>query len=224
MGRDHDARGKRDSGRDSGGFVALPWAVLDCSAYVGLSHPARALLLELARQFVRDNNGRLLTSRSYLRSRGWKSASIIHRATQELIAAGFIHQTVKGHRPNKASWFALTWRSLDRHSGYDPGASATFERGAYKAADPIAFARREPPKRSPKNAVLSPSAGLKRASIGLVERLETPPPGPSNGPIRGAFDALPSPSVGHHLENPSAVQRVRAGDCRRPGATTRRVA
>ena len=51
---------KGDSGRDAGGFVALPWSVLDCPAYARLSHPARALLFELARQFVRDNNGRLL--------------------------------------------------------------------------------------------------------------------------------------------------------------------
>ena len=49
---------KGDSGRDSGGFIALPWSVLDCPAYARLSMHARALLLEVARQFVRDNNGR----------------------------------------------------------------------------------------------------------------------------------------------------------------------
>ena len=37
-----------DTSRDAGGFVALPWSVLDCPAYAGLSHPARALLLEIA--------------------------------------------------------------------------------------------------------------------------------------------------------------------------------
>jgi hypothetical protein len=36
----------------------LPWAVLDCPAYARLSHPARDLLMEIARQFVKDNNGR----------------------------------------------------------------------------------------------------------------------------------------------------------------------
>jgi hypothetical protein len=40
---------KSDAGRDSGGFVALPWAVLDCPAYDCLSHPEKALLLEVAR-------------------------------------------------------------------------------------------------------------------------------------------------------------------------------
>ena len=94
---------KGDSGRDAGGFVALPWSVLDCPAYARLSHPARALLFELARQFVRDNNGRLLASAAYLAKRGWKSADVITRAKRDLIEAGFVHETVKGHRPNKAS-------------------------------------------------------------------------------------------------------------------------
>ena len=63
-GRNKLRRG--DAGRDAGGFVALPWAVLDSPAYSRLSHPAKALLLEFARQFVRDNNGRLLCSMAYL--------------------------------------------------------------------------------------------------------------------------------------------------------------
>ena len=62
-----------DQGRDSGGFVALPWSVLDCPAYGHLPHPARSLLLEFARQYVRDNNGRLLASGAFLGARGWTS-------------------------------------------------------------------------------------------------------------------------------------------------------
>ena len=123
---------KGDSGRDAGGFVALPWSVLDCPAYARLSHPARALLFELARQIVRDNNGRLLASAAYLAKRGWKSADVITRAKRDLIEAGFIHETVKGHRPNKASWYAVTWRVLDKIPGFDIGAAEMFERGAYQ--------------------------------------------------------------------------------------------
>ena len=41
MGR--DKRSKGDSSRDAGGFVAMPWAVLDSHAYARLSHPARSL-------------------------------------------------------------------------------------------------------------------------------------------------------------------------------------
>jgi hypothetical protein len=79
MANGRNKNGKGDSGRDAGGFVALPWSVLDCPAYARLSHPARALLMEIARQFLKDNNGRLLVSGAYLRTREWKSADVITR-------------------------------------------------------------------------------------------------------------------------------------------------
>jgi hypothetical protein len=131
MANGRNNRKKVDSGRDAGGFVALPWTVLDCPAYVRLSHPAKSLLMEFARQFVKNNNGRLLATSSYLRKRGWNSPEVITRAKRELLKAGFIFETVMGHRPNKASWYAVTWRSLDKLNGYDAGASEMFHRGAY---------------------------------------------------------------------------------------------
>ena len=127
-------RVKRDSGRIPGGFVALPWAVLDSPSYGLLSHPARSLLLELARQYTGSNNGRLLTSAAYLSKRGWNSTDVITRAKRELISAGFIHETVRGCRPNKASWYAVTWQTLDRLPGYDFEALATFRRGGFRPA------------------------------------------------------------------------------------------
>jgi hypothetical protein len=77
--------------------------------------------MEFARQYVQDNNGRLLASSKHLSKRGWKSADVIQRAKRELIEGGFIYETVKGHRPNKASWYAITWQNLDKHAGYDAG-------------------------------------------------------------------------------------------------------
>lgn len=182
---------KGDSGRDSGGFVALPWSVLDSPAYADLSHPARSLLWEIARQFVRDNNGRLLASREYLAARGWKSADVIQRAKDVLLASGFIYETVKGHRPNKASWYAVTWRALDKLPGYDEGAAAGFVRGAYQ--------------RPSENAVLSPSRGTERRPIAPSSGTERPSPVPSHGAISAAFDHSPVPSHGHHLDMPSAA-------------------
>lgn len=183
--------GKRsDSGRDSGGFIALPWSVMDTPAYVALSHPSRSLLLEIARQFVRDNNGKLLASRAYLATRGWKSADVIDRAKRELLEAGFLHETVKGQRPNKASWYAVTWRALDKHIGYDIGAAVSFERGAYQRT---------------KNASLSPARGTGRPSIGPSRGTEGPPPVPSHGPMRAISTPSPVPSHGHHLDMPSPV-------------------
>lgn len=195
---------KGDTGRDGGGFVALPWSVLDCPAYARLSHPARALLFELARQFVRDNNGRLLASGAYLAKRGWKSWDVITRAKRELIEAGFIHETVKGHRPNRASWYALTWQALDRLPGFDPGAADGFERGAYKDTRPIYC-----------GAVLTPSHGVESAPIAPSHGVGKVSTAPSHGAIRPTFDHLSTPSHGDHLDMPSTAMETEQGVYRR---------
>jgi hypothetical protein len=191
MGTDRSNRSKRDTGRDSGGFVALPWSVLDCPAYALLSHPARGLLLEFARQFIRDNNGRLLASGIYLASRGWKSSDVITRAKRELIEAGFIFETVMGHRPNKASWYAVTWRSLDKCAGYDFGTTAAFERGAYLK------------RRPEKIKVLTPPRGVESPSTAPPHGVEGIPPTPPHGAVRALLPHLSTPSRGDHLEMPS---------------------
>jgi hypothetical protein len=188
---------KGDAGRDGGGFVALPWSVLDCPAYARLSHPARALLLEFARQFVRDNNGRMLASAAYLGKRGWKSADVITRAKRELLAAGFIFETVQGHRPNKASWYAVTWRALDKLPGYDVGAVQCFERGAHQKNVPL------------KNAGLMPPRGVGSPSIELSHGVAREPPTPPHGAIRASFTPLPTPPHGNHLEKPSLANQTR---------------
>jgi hypothetical protein len=192
-----------DTGRWPGGFVALPWAVLDCPAYARLSHPARSLLWEFARQYVRDNNGRLLASSAYLSKRGWKSSDVIYRAKQELQVAGFIHETVMGHRPKKASWYALTWHTLDRIPGYDVGAAETFRRGAFQANAPL------------KNASLIPSDGVERAAIAPSHGVQRAPPTPSHGAIRGGFAHFPTPSHGNHLDMPSVAVNPEHGNYRR---------
>ncbi|MBA4264380.1 MAG: hypothetical protein C0453_04800 [Comamonadaceae bacterium] len=181
------------SGRDSGGFVALPWAVLDSPAYRRLSMHARALLLEVSRQFVRDNNGRLLLSRAYMATRGWKSADMLDKAKRELLEGGFIFQTVQGHRPNKASWYALTWQTLDRLPGFDPGAVETFERGAYRKGAPL------------KNTSLNPRHGTEGHTTGPHHGTRTVRHGPPHGSINESIDRAPVPPCGHHLEQPSSI-------------------
>jgi hypothetical protein len=182
---------KGDSGRDSGGFIALPWSVLDCPAYARLSMHARAMLLEVGRQFVRDNNGRMLLSRAYMETRGWKSADMLTKAKRELLEGGFIFQTVMGHRPNKASWFAVTWRALDKLPGYDAGTAQLFERGAYQKAAPL------------KNKSLRPPHGTEKAVIVPPHGTGTAPTVPPHGPIKAVLGGLSVPPHGHHLEMPS---------------------
>ena len=173
--------------------MALPWSVLDCPAYSLLSHPARSLLIEFARQYVRDNNGRLLASGKYLSKRGWRSADVIQRAKKELIDAGFIYETVKGHRPNKASWYAITWQDLDKHHGYDAG---TFEgwrdaRSGYEKSRTLKIKR------------LIPSSGVSSSEIVPSSVVKNPLPTVSDGTINATFMPPPIPSNGNHLELPS---------------------
>lgn len=182
-GRNPKKRG-HDSSRDAGGFVALPWSVLDSAAYQGLSHPARSLLLEMARQYVRDNNGRLLCSRAYMSGRGWKSHDVLQRAKGELIAAGFLYETVMGQRPNKASWYAVTWYALDWHADFDAGAVTAFKRGAYRCnamSEDLRADQRE-------NAGLSPSGGTVVNLIGPRDGTARTPPVPRAGPMTAGFN------------------------------------
>jgi hypothetical protein len=76
----------------------------------------------------------MLLTDKYLAPRGWRSPYVITRAKRELIDAGLIFETVKGARPNKASWYAVTWQTLDSHPGYDAGVQRAWAtvRSAYK--------------------------------------------------------------------------------------------
>lgn len=208
------SRGRRSraaTGRDAGGFVALPWAVLDSPAFAALSHPARSLLLEVGRQFVRDNNGRLLLTAEHLRKRGWRSADVIARAKKELLDGGFIHETVKGRRPNRASWYAVTWQTLDRHPDYDVGVIESFRRGAYAGPAAVVHVpiRQELSSASlpgSKNARLSPSGGVERHCIAPSGGVGGGSVAPSHGAMRVVFEALSAPSDGTHLDMPSALK------------------
>jgi hypothetical protein len=183
---------QKGSSRDGGGFVALPWSVLDCPAYRALSHPAKSLLIEFSRQYVKDNNGRLLASSRLLKNRGWNSADVIHRAKIELVESGLIYETVKGHRPNKASWYAITWQNLDKDSRYDAGAWEGWKhaRSGYK------------------NTTLIPPNGTKGHPIGPADGIKAPSPIPLDGTIEPNNYHSPIPLDGNHLELPSTLRNL----------------
>lgn len=184
-----DRSGKSSpSGRDAGGFIALPWSVIDSPAYMKLSPHAKCLLLDAARQFVRDNNGRLLLSMRHLKTRGWNSCSMVSKAKKELLDGGLLFETVKGHRPNKASWYAITWQSLDKLKGYDTGAELCFRRGAY-AQIPIC-----------QNAPLSPSQGTVTRDITPLSGARTAVIKPSQGAMRVNNSPQAIPLGGNHLD------------------------
>lgn len=126
---------KRDGG--SGAVVVIPHCVLDSAAYLALSGRAIKLLFDLAHQYNLKNNGALLASFNYMATkRGWTSADQLTKAKRELVEHALIVETVKGHRPNKASWFALTWLALDPIDGLEVSTQA-FPRGAYRFWSPL---------------------------------------------------------------------------------------
>jgi len=60
---------------------------------------ARALLIEIAKQFNCGNNGKLLVTKAVMKKRGWNSSSMLAKAKKELLDNNFIFETFKGHRP-----------------------------------------------------------------------------------------------------------------------------
>lgn len=177
------SKSRIDTSREGGGFIALPHVVMCSRAYLKLSHTARSLLLEFALQYKHDNNGRLLCSGKHLLKRGWNSNDTILRAKRELLNAGFIHETVKGQRPNKASWYAITWYTLDKHPAMDQAAVKTFVRSAYR-----------------KNDALIPSEGVKKAHTAPPNGVRTSPVAPPDGAMKVKYRYSSAPAAGDHLE------------------------
>jgi hypothetical protein len=114
---------------------------------------------------------------------------VVTRAKRELIEAGFIFETVMGQRPNKASWYAVTWYPLDKIPGYDAGAEKCFVRSAYRKNEPLKITTLTPPSGT-KLKPIAPYSGTRKdssiASDGTIQKLN------------GAFSIPPN---GNHLDN-----------------------
>lgn len=195
--------------RDDGPFVALPNVVIDSEGFRSVGYAGRALLIDIARQYRGDNNGTLLASRAYMLQRGWNSSDVLARAKADLLRARLIHETFKGHRPNKASWYACTWWKLDRHPDYDAGAVESFVRGGYgPPAPPLQgskLPRHELYARWRKSATPSPDTGPRGSATAPDSGHHMLVDGPESGTMEDAGAVGPAPDTGHHLEMPSAV-------------------
>ena len=123
------SKAKRDGDR----YLALPHVVIDSPSYRALGYPARALLIDVARQYTGSNNGRLVACAKYLKPLGWNSNDTVTRALGELKESGLLIETRMGMRPNRAAWFALGWYQLDAVPGMDID-PRTYRTGAYKIA------------------------------------------------------------------------------------------
>lgn len=111
-------RSKKDNGM-GGRFVGLPHWVMLHPSYREASHRARALLLDIALQYTGSNNGKLVVCDKALKPLGWNSRDGLTKSKRELIDLGLLIETRRGAKPNRAAWYALSWRPLDVKEGLD---------------------------------------------------------------------------------------------------------
>lgn len=110
-----DRKQKKSSER----FIRIPFWVMDMPAWKKLSFSSRALIQDVLMQYNGKNNGKLVLCEKALKPRGWTSTTTVTKCKRELIEHGFMVETRKGAKPNKASWYALTWLGLDVREGVD---------------------------------------------------------------------------------------------------------
>lgn len=98
-------------------YAAIEHRVIDSAAYADLTFAARSLLVLLARQLTKDNNGMLQATYSYLRRFGFDSEHTISRCLKQLISNGFIYRTRAGGYQNGAALYAVTWLPIKKRDG-----------------------------------------------------------------------------------------------------------
>ena len=138
------AKARFKGGRYSEPFVGIVRSVFDAPAFAGLSPHACKLLLELVGQYRGDNNGNLTLAWSVVSKRGWRSRTTLWRCKAELIEAGFVYVTRKGHMPSTCDLLALTWFPLDVSPKFDPEALACFTPKAYLKGSPLPMPQVKP--------------------------------------------------------------------------------
>ena len=128
----------------SGGYGAIPWAVMDSVSFKGASDKAKALLFALMRQHNGINNGQLHLAKKWLYNQGWTCHENNSKARNELIERGLIVQTKWGGLNMGADLFALTWYDITNYVGLDIAAK-NYSRGAYALCNLTPTKRRNPP-------------------------------------------------------------------------------
>lgn len=103
-------------------FAAIEHRVIDAPAFADLTPSAVKVLLLIARQLSRDNNGRLQATYSYMK-RFQVSENTLSRCIAELIAHGFVYRTRSGGYQQGAAQYAVTWLPLTKDT------SGLFARG-----------------------------------------------------------------------------------------------
>lgn len=103
----------------AGGFLLLPMAVLHSPKFRDLSGNGVKLLMDIGSQYNGKNNGDLCAAWKVMHKKGWKSETTLTRAKKELLDAGFIAETRKGHLPNFCGLYGITWQPLNPNPKLD---------------------------------------------------------------------------------------------------------
>jgi hypothetical protein len=98
-------------------YAAIEHRVIDSPAFADLKPSACSLLLLLARQLTKDNNGHLHAGFKWCKPRGIGSEHTLRDAIADLIVHGFIYRT-RSHGANGA-WakYAVTWLPIKQREG-----------------------------------------------------------------------------------------------------------
>ncbi len=98
-------------------YAAIDHRVIDSPAFADLSSSSVRLLLVMARQLTKDNNGRLNAAFKFCQSRGFGSEHTLRDAIADLIKHGFIYRT-RSHGANGAwAHYAVTWLPIKSREG-----------------------------------------------------------------------------------------------------------
>lgn len=98
-------------------YIALEHRVVDSPAYADLSFSSRSLIVLIARQLTKDNNGHLQATFAWCEPYGFGSEHTLRQAIADLISHGFIYRS-RSHGANRA-WarYALTWLPIKKRDG-----------------------------------------------------------------------------------------------------------
>ncbi len=98
-------------------YAAIEHRVIDSEAFAALTPNAKVILLLMARQLTKDNNGHLQATFSFMQRHGIGSEHTLQNGIKQLISHGFIYRT-KSHGANGV-WarYAVTWLPIKRSEG-----------------------------------------------------------------------------------------------------------
>lgn len=98
-------------------YIAIEHRVLDSESFADLKHSSVRVLLAIARQLSKDNNGHLQATWTWCKRYGIGSDNTLTDAIADLIAHGFIYRT-KSHGANGVwATYAVTWVPIKKTDG-----------------------------------------------------------------------------------------------------------